>query len=370
MRLADDPCDAVTGPAHESCQTGGGTGGAGNGAENGSNIGDSLDPLTSLAKSCAKAAAWTARKVGDFVGEPSAFDVTDDGFIKQYSVVFAATTVLVLLLWLLAVAKRAVRGVPLTTAIGEAIGLLWLAVLTTAFMPLVLYTVVAATSAVSRTLASAIGQEPGTVFDKLASGLTSGDVGGGPLMLVLLSLLVILLCGAVGLLLVLRSLGLYVGALLGIPIFAGLVDRDMWVHTRKWSGVMAGLIAIEPVLIIVIGLAAAVQAEGDVVTGIAITAIACAVTITLITKTPGWGDSVRFARMTARGLGSAVNTVVGGGGTAAGGVRAGISTHSVRDRTPPRSTGGSSEKSAGGISGGMSAHSQRPHRPAPKKDEK
>ena len=68
------------------------------------------------------------------------------------------------LLWLLAVAKRAVRGVPLTTAISEAIGFLWLTVLASAFTPLILYTVVSATDGVTEVLAKATGDQTDTFF--------------------------------------------------------------------------------------------------------------------------------------------------------------------------------------------------------------
>ena len=81
-------------------------------------------------------------------------DFTNTAFLRQYAVVFAASTILTLVLWLLAVAKRAVRGVPLTEAITEAVGFLWLTVLASAFTPLILYTVVSATDAVTDVIAS------------------------------------------------------------------------------------------------------------------------------------------------------------------------------------------------------------------------
>lgn len=98
-------------------------------------LGSTLDPLSSLAKGCAQAAAWTVDKLSDAVDSTANVDFTNPQFLQQYAVVFAASTVLTLLLWLLAVAKRAVRGVPLTTALSEAIGFLWLTVLASAFTP-------------------------------------------------------------------------------------------------------------------------------------------------------------------------------------------------------------------------------------------
>ena len=137
---SNDPCDLIRGPAKDYCERG-------NGSKGGSTPSltdptSALDPLSSLAKGCADAASWTIDKLSDAVKETANVDFTNTKFLQQYAVVFAASTILTLLLWLLAVAKRAVRGVPLTTAISEAIGFLWLTVLASAFTPLILYTVV------------------------------------------------------------------------------------------------------------------------------------------------------------------------------------------------------------------------------------
>lgn len=128
---SDSACsELIRGPARDYCEKG----------ENPSSttnpgVSDTLDPLSSLAKGCADAAAWTVDKLSEAVKDTANVDFTNEKFLKQYAVVFAASTVLTLLLWLLAVAKRAVRGVPLTTAIGEAVGFLWLTVLASAFTP-------------------------------------------------------------------------------------------------------------------------------------------------------------------------------------------------------------------------------------------
>ena len=63
---------------------------------------------------------------------------TNLGFLKQYAIVFAASAILTVLLWLLSVVKRAVRGDSIVTAIGEATGFLWMAVLASAFTPVIL----------------------------------------------------------------------------------------------------------------------------------------------------------------------------------------------------------------------------------------
>lgn len=123
-------CRLISGEAKKYCEKGN----AGSSTTS-PGVSDTLDPLSSLAKGCADAASWTVDKLSAAVKDTANVDFTNEKFLQQYAVVFAASTVLTLLLWLLAVAKRAVRGVPLTTAIGEAVGFLWLTVLASAFTP-------------------------------------------------------------------------------------------------------------------------------------------------------------------------------------------------------------------------------------------
>lgn len=124
-------CDLIVGEAKAYCQgdKGGGT------VAPGGTVGDTTDPLSSLARGCADAAAWIVTKLSDAVKNTANVDFTNAAFLRQYAVVFAASTVLTLVLWLLAVAKRAIRGVPLATALSEAIGFLWLTVIASAFTP-------------------------------------------------------------------------------------------------------------------------------------------------------------------------------------------------------------------------------------------
>ncbi|MFI1184523.1 hypothetical protein ACH4UT_34010 [Streptomyces sp. NPDC020799] len=362
MLLADGPCDTLPGPAKQACQSGG-TSGKVTGPPD-------SDPLTSLAKEVAKAADWTTHQLGKVIADRNAVDFTNGGFLKQYAVVFAAATVLVLILWLLAIAKRAVRGVPMTTAIREAVGFLWFAVIATAFTPLILYVVIGATSAVTDVLVSALGSKPGGLFTSLGSNLKDGKTGGGPLILIATSLATIALCGALWLLLVMRALALYVGALLGVVVYAGLVDKDLWGHIRRWAGFMVALILAEPVIVIILGLASALQStgkRGPVVTGLAVTVLALGVTVYLIVKFPGFGDAVKVARMTGRAAGGTTRTLTGPPSASAG-VRNGINTHSGRggSSTRPGPAPGT-QKQPNPVSGGLSAHGQRtPAKPKPK----
>lgn len=155
-----DNCDLIVGPAKNYCQSGDKAGSGAPKPPGGLTDNNPLDPLDSLAKGCAKAAAWIVTKLSDAVKATSQVDFTNTAFLRQYAVVFAASTILTLVLWLLAVAKRAVRGVRLTEAISEAVGFLWLTVLASAFTPLILYTIVSATDGVTEIIAKGPGPRP------------------------------------------------------------------------------------------------------------------------------------------------------------------------------------------------------------------
>ncbi|WP_073948517.1 hypothetical protein [Streptomyces kebangsaanensis] len=356
-----DPCELIRGPARHYCEKGKG------GSHKGSTFNDptsTLDPLSSLAKGCADAASWTVTKLSKAVQETANVDFTNQKFLQQYAVVFAASTILTLLLWLLAVAKRAVRGVPLTTAISEAVGFLWLTVLASAFTPLILYTVVSATDGVSDVLAKATGNQADTFFGTFSAALGKGEnIGGGPIMLVVVSLVTILAAGVLWLELVIRAALLYVGALLGTVVYAGLVDKNLWGHVRRWAGIMIAVILVKPVVVIVLGLAGALS-SGDgpgafsaVVSGLAIILLAIFASAMIYRFVPGFGDEIAAGRnnrimRSAEGKAAAVIS------SPATLVAQGIKTHSTR----ADSNGGghsSAPRPANPASGGVAAHSAR-----------
>lgn len=227
---AKDDCDLIVGPAKDYCE-----GGSGTPSRTPAVTDDALDPLSSLARGCADAAAYLVGKLSEAVESTATVDFTNSTFRTQYAVVFAASTILTLVLWLFAVAKRAIRGVPFTTAISEAVGFLWLTVLASAFTPLILYVVVSATDGVTEVISTATGGQTDVFFGSFAEALKKGkDIGGGPIMLIVVSLVSILAAGILWLELVIRAALLYVGALLGVVVYSGLVDKNMWGHVRRW----------------------------------------------------------------------------------------------------------------------------------------
>ncbi|MGX1369029.1 hypothetical protein RKD19_004388 [Streptomyces canus] len=359
---SDDACSLISGTARELCES------DRSNKQGGGSLDDptsTLDPMSSLAKSCAKAAAWTIDKLSEAVKETANVDFTNQKFLQQYAVVFAASTILTLLLWLLAVAKRAVRGVPLTTAISEAIGFLWLTVLASAFTPLILYTVVSATDGVSEVLAKATGDQTDTFFGTFSGALEKGnDIGGGPIMLIVVSLVSILAAGVLWLELVIRAALLYVGALLGTVVYAGLVDKNLWGHVRRWAGIMIAVILVKPVIVIVLGLAGALSSDDGpdafsaVVSGLAIILLAIFASAMIYRFVPGFGDEIAGSRsnrimQNAEGKAAAVIS------SPATLVAQGIKTHSSRADNNGQASGGSGARPSNPASGGVAAHSSR-----------
>ncbi|MEE1791293.1 hypothetical protein PUR28_11010 [Streptomyces sp. BE308] len=356
---SNNPCDLIRGPAKDYCE-----GGEGSPSSGPPVTPDSTDPLASLARGCADAAAWIVGKLSEAVKGTANVDFTNPKFLQQYAVIFAASTILTLVLWLLAVAKRAIRGVPLTTAISEAVGFLWLTVLASAFTPLILYTIVSATDGVTEVIASSTGGQTDVFFGSFAEALKKGnDIGGGPIMLIVVSLVSILAAGVLWLELVIRAALLYVGALLGIVVYSGLVDKNMWGHVRRWAGIMIAVIMVKPVIVIVLGLAGALSEDDGpdafsaVVSGLAIILLAIFASAMIYRFVPGFGDEIQGARTNRKQAtdGAQAAALIS---SPAALVSQGIKTHSGRNDQNSGGGGGGARPS-NPASGGVAAHSSR-----------
>ncbi|MFJ8658588.1 hypothetical protein [Streptomyces sp. NPDC093795] len=360
---SNNPCELLRDSARDYCEGGGGSGGGGGSTPSVNDPATALDPLASLSRGCADAAIATIDYLSKAVKETADVDFTNTEFLGRYAIVFAASTVLTLLLWLLAVAKRAIRGVPLTTALSEAIGFLWLTVLASAFTPLILYTVVNATDAVTEVIASGTGQQTDVFFGSFKQALQKGDsIGGGPIMLIIVSLVTVIAAGVLYLELFLRAVMLYVGALLGVVVYSGLVDKNMWGHVRRWAGIMIAIILVKPVIVIVLGLAGALSsgtgpdAFSAVVSGLAIILLAIFASAMIYRFVPGFGDEIaasRNNRLHRAGENAAAAVI----SSPASLVSQGIKTHSSRGDGGGQ--GSQPARPANPVSGGMAAHSSR-----------
>ncbi|MEW1691473.1 hypothetical protein ACIQOF_10415 [Streptomyces sp. NPDC091265] len=357
---SNSACDLIRGPAKDYCE--------GNSSAKSTpppSTDPALDPLTSLGRGCADAAAWIVGKLSEAVKSTANVDFTNTRFLQQYAIVFAASTVLTLVLWLLAVAKRAIRGVPVTTAISEAIGFLWLTVLASAFTPLILYTIVSATDGVTEVIASSSGGQTDVFFGSFAEALKKdSDIGGGPIMLIVVSLVSILAAGILWLELVIRAALLYVGALLGTAVYAGLVDKNMWGHVRRWAGIMIAVIMVKPVIVVVLGLAGALSSDDGpdafsaVVSGLSIILLAIFASGMIYRFVPGFGDEIQGARTNRKQAtdGSQAAAMIS---SPAALVSQGIKTHSSRGGGDSGGSNSGGGRPANPVSGGVAAHSSR-----------
>ncbi|MFE3284541.1 hypothetical protein ACFXJJ_15650, partial [Streptomyces sp. NPDC059233] len=158
----------------------------------------------------------------------------------------------------------------------------------------------------------------------------------------------------------------YVGALLGVVVYSGLVDRNLWGHVRRWAGIMIAVILVKPVIVIVLGLAGALTGEkgpnafSAVVTGLAIILLAIFASAMIYRFVPGFGDEIASARAGRSKAtdGAQAAAVIS---SPASLVSQGIKTHSSRGAHRGGDGGAANAaRPANPISGGVAAHSSRP----------
>ncbi|MFE0063431.1 hypothetical protein, partial [Streptomyces sp. NPDC059003] len=185
-------------------------------------------------------------------------DLTNPGFIEIYAYAFGVSTVLTIILWLFAVAKRAAQGVEFSQALTESIGYLLISVMVTAFAPAaVAYTVKLMDGAAESLLASQsfkLAILSGFVVLCLAA-LTATGIGAPLAVLIGFTLILIIL--GIWLLLVVRNSLILCGLVFGPTVFSGLVNKDLWKHTRTWAGLMVAVISVKYAVYAVLALAIA-----------------------------------------------------------------------------------------------------------------
>lgn len=368
-----DPCSVLIGPAKSACQA------AGNIVHGTQQVASFVsDPLGSIATDTVKAASWVIDKLAAVVQATTGVDFANPGFLRTYAVVFGASTFLILILWVLAVAKRAVRGVPVSTAVGEAVGFLWLAVAASAFTPLALSLVVGLTDQLTAAIAGGTGADTTRFLHGISTALSPGTGGGGPVVVIVLSLLALLAAATIWVELLIRAAMLYIGGVLGAAVYAGLVDRDLWRHVRRWAGIMVAVDLAKPVLIIVLALAAAVSTTSTTSTpaagtsdsfsaalsGMAIMFLSIFTSAAIYKFVPHFGDdmaSIHHQRKNSSNAGPAA--VVDGPaaqmrrGMAVHGARGGAGTGgAARSTTASGGAGAAGAAGVVGVAAGVAAH--------------
>lgn len=371
-----DPCSLLFGSVKQACEdTGklvnGSTPGTGSNATSGASL--LTDPLGSIAHGCAQAAAWVIDSVSSAVGGSTAVDYTNVGFLKQYAIVFAASAILTLVLWLLAVVKRAVRGDSVVTAVTEATGFLWLAVGASAFTPVILAGMVKVTDAVTGAIGAGTQKDTNNFLTSFANTLNPPNgqpatIGGGPILLIFISLLAMIAAAVLWVELLIRAAMLYVGAALAAAVYAGLVDKTLWHHIRRWAGMMIAVDLAKPVIVIVLSLATAISGGGvtpssfaSVLSGLAIMLLSIFASGLIFRFVPNFGDDM-LAINTGRGGDGPATAPAGAMEGPASRMQAGIAAHAGRSGSIGGGGGNplaAPAAAALGMSAGMAAHGAR-----------
>jgi hypothetical protein len=184
-------------------------------------------------------------------------------------------------------------------------------------------------------------------------------------MLMVVSLVSILAAGVLWLELVIRAALLYVGALLGTVVYAGLVDKNLWGHVRRWAGIMIAVILVKPVIVIVLGLAGALSTSDNgpgafsaVVSGLAIILLAIFASAMIYRFVPGFGDEIANGRNNRimQGAEGKAAAVISSPATL---VAQGIKTHSSRADNNGGGQSSSGARPSNPVAGGVAAHSSR-----------
>ena len=215
------------------------------------------DPMGYLLQQLTNADIWFLQKMLDLIQATTTINLTSSDFLAQYGMIFAASSLITVALWFIAVAKRAVRGVGLGTAIGEAAGFLLLQFVVNALTPGAIALLLTAVDDVTSIFTPyAVNNFKPFLENMLKVVASSPDQGVGQLMVVNLIMLLGALLMWVELLI--RAAAIYTAVALGPIINAGLVDRDLWGRSKKWFGALFSVILTKPVLFALLGLGGSV----------------------------------------------------------------------------------------------------------------
>ncbi|MGW0333496.1 hypothetical protein ACWD0J_16760 [Streptomyces sp. NPDC003011] len=264
------------------------------------------DPMGYIADAIRDAVASFLKYLVELlIGSTTQIDWGNEGFIRTYTMAFAASTVLTMVYWLIAVAKRAAQGVPPLQALGESIGFLLMSVLVTAFAPGVVYYAVKlfdqAAEAMFAPVADDIASMAVTITAALAALLV---IPGGSIIVGFVGSFLLALIVGVWCELIVRNAMILTGLVFGPTVFAGLVDRALWDHTKKWISAMVAIIASKYVTLTCLALASGLLAHTDgvsnigktistLLTAIALLCITLYMPFTIYRFIPGFGDDIQ-----------------------------------------------------------------------------
>ncbi|MEU7028830.1 hypothetical protein AB0A60_19335 [Streptomyces sp. NPDC046275] len=237
-------------------------------------------------------------------------DWGNPGFIRLYGLVFALATVFTMVQWLISVVKRVVRGVPVAQAAMENLGYLLMSVAVAGFMPaMVMTTVDFIDSAAEAILGDYIAEVfvGGMVIFYALAAISVLAPGFGVVIAIPIGLAILFAVFGLWVMLVVRDALILLGLIFGPIVFSGLVDKDLWGHTRKWVGIMGGIIASKLGIYLALALAGALldgvvdldhdmtlpQAIGSCITFIALLFIALFMPFQIAKWLPIVGDEMQ-----------------------------------------------------------------------------
>ena len=259
--LTTDPsaCDGLPGPAAAACRGAGGVlDGVGEfvGGAAGSLVGSALD---AVAGAFAEAGGFFLGQLAGLLGATTQIDLGADWFVGRYALMFGLSAVLTFGLLLLSVVKAVVRGQG-AEAVRAGTTHYLMAVVASAFAPALVYLLVQLSDAVTVALSFGAAEDTKAWLEdtgKVLAGLSLANPIGGSSTVLIGSLFAILCAVVLWVELLLRTAIIYAATLFAAPTFSGLVDRALWKHSRRWVYFTVSVIFAKPVVVAVLGLAAA-----------------------------------------------------------------------------------------------------------------
>ncbi|WP_424212693.1 hypothetical protein ACN20G_11775 [Streptomyces sp. BI20] len=228
--------------------------------EIGTAIDFATDPFGFILQKIGEANIWFLKELLDMIQNTSKINLGGSEFTKHYAIIFAASGLITVALWLIGVAKRAVRGVALGTALGEAVGFLLLSVVVSALAPAVVGLFLAGVDEVTKVFQPYAVENFKPFLEALLKHIAV-DPGNGNAQLLVVNLVMLLGGLLMWVEMLIRGAAIYVAVALAPMVTAGLVDKDLWPKTRKWVGAVVGLALTKPVLVALLGLGGAVLSD-------------------------------------------------------------------------------------------------------------
>jgi hypothetical protein len=209
------------------------------------------NPLEDLAKAAVQTGVSYMHKVGEMISASSKFDPSMDWFLNQYSRAFAIALFFMAATLLWTVAKSVRAGADGSDAFAAAFGRLPLAFLLATFFPGM--ALLMSNLADGLTGVVTLGQEDNAKLFlnnalKFANDMSPNDVTGGVGTMLVVGFVMTVAGVFLFAELVLRTAGLYLGALFAPFMFAALINRQLWAGIRRPITIWIGLLFAKPII--------------------------------------------------------------------------------------------------------------------------